>query len=79
MSEQRALLIRKGLIGTCAFVSLILFVSFYLVVSGAVQRGPRQRLASVDPVTHPVTQATAGATAGRSAGDGATLFARVGN
>jgi hypothetical protein len=75
MSEQRALLIRKGLIGTCAFVSLILFVSFYLVVSGAVQRGPRQRLASVDPMT----QATAGATAGRSAGHGAALFARVGN
>ena len=72
MSEQRALLIRKGLIGTCAFVSLILFVSFYMVVSGAVQRGPR--LASGDPAT-PATPATAQ----RSVGHRTALLARVGN
>jgi hypothetical protein len=72
MSEQRVLLLQKSLIGTCAFVALILFASFYLVVSGAVQRGARQRLASVEPATH-------AAAAQRSVGRGAALLARVGN
>ena len=66
------MLLRQGsLIGTCAFVALILFVSFYMVVSGAVQRGPR--LASGDPAT-PAT-----ATAQRSVGHRTALLARVGN
>jgi len=69
MSEQRVLFLQKSLIGTCAFVALILFVSFYMVVSGAVQRGPR--LASGDPATP--------ATAQRSVGHRAALLARVGN
>ena len=75
MSEQRVLLLQKSLIGTCAFVALILFASFYMVVSDAVQRGPRQRMASVDPVT----QQTAPAAAQRSAGRSSALLARVGN
>jgi hypothetical protein len=75
MSEQRVLLLQKSLIGTCAFVALILFASFYMVVSDAVQRGPRQRMASVDPVT----QQAAHAAAQRSAGRGSPLLARVGN
>jgi hypothetical protein len=76
MSAQRMLFLQKSLIGTCAFVALVLFASFYVVVSGAVQRGPRQRLASVDPVA----QATTATTAQRSSvGRGAALLARVGN
>jgi hypothetical protein len=75
MSEQRALVVRKSLIATCAFAALILLASFYMVVSGAVQRGARQRLASVDPVT----QARTAATVQRSVGRGAALLARVGN
>ena len=71
MNERRVLLLQKSLIGTCAFVALILFASFYLVVSGAVQRGARQRLASVEPATHAAAQ--------RSVGRGAALLARVGN
>ena len=74
MSEQRVLLLQQSLIGTCAFVALILFASFYMVVSDAVQRGPRQRTASVDPVTQ-----AAPAAAQRSAGRGSPLLARVGN
>ena len=76
MSERRVLLLQKSLIGTCAFVALILFASFYMVVSDAVQRGPRQRMASVDPVTQ---QAAAPAAALRSAARGSPLLARVGN
>ena len=74
MSEQRVLLVQKSLIGTCAFVALILFASFYMVVSDAVQRGARQRLASADPVTQPATTAVA-----RRTGHGSALLARVGN
>jgi len=75
MSERRVLLLQKSLIGTCAFVALILFASFYMVVSDAAQRGPRQRMASVDPVT----QQAAPAAAQRSAGRGSPLLARVGD
>ena len=71
MNERRVLLLQKSLIGTCAFVALILFVSFYMVVSGAVQRGPR--LAGVGPATQATT------TAQRGVGDRAALLARVGN
>jgi hypothetical protein len=45
MSEQRALYLRKGFIGTCAFAALLLLASFYSIVSGAVERAARQRLA----------------------------------
>ena len=74
MSEQRVLCLQKSLIGTCAFVALILFASFYMVVNDAVQR-PRHRIASVDPAT---PQATAAA-APRTDGHGSALLARVGN
>jgi hypothetical protein len=45
MSEQRALYLRKGLIGACAFAALLLLASFYWTVSGAVERAAKQRLA----------------------------------
>jgi len=47
MSEQRALYLRKGFIGTCAFAALVLLASFYSIVSGAVDRAAKQRLAAV--------------------------------
>ena len=46
MSEQRALVLRKGFIGTCALAALVLLVSFYSIVSGAVDRAARQRSAT---------------------------------
>jgi len=46
MSEQRVLFLRKGFIGTCAFVALVLLASFYSIVSGAVDRAARQRVAA---------------------------------
>jgi hypothetical protein len=75
MSEQRALILQKSLIGTCALVAGVLLASFYMVVSDAVQRAARQRLASVDAVT----QTVAAPTAQRTAARGAALLARVGN
>jgi len=75
MSEQRAQFLEKSLIGTCAFVAVVLLASFYMVVSDAVHRGARQRMASVDAATH----AAAAATLPRSAARGAALLARVGN
>ena len=46
MSEQRALLLRNGLIASCALLALVLLASFYSIVSGAVERAARQRLAA---------------------------------
>ena len=45
MSESRVIFLRKGLVGTCAFVALVLLASFYSIVSGAVDRAARQRSA----------------------------------
>jgi hypothetical protein len=74
MSEQRALFLRKGLIGTCALFAVVLFVSFYMVVDGAVQRGARQRVASVDTATPSASPAVQ-----RSVARDTSLFARIGN
>jgi hypothetical protein len=74
MSEQRVVFLQKSLIGTCALVALVLLFSFYGVVSEAVQRAARQRLASADAVT----QAAAPA-AQRSTPRNNPLLARVGN
>jgi hypothetical protein len=74
MSEQRVLFLQKSLIGTCALVALVLLFSFYGVVSEAVHRAARQRLASADAVP----QATAPA-AQRNAPRKNALLARIGN
>jgi hypothetical protein len=75
MSEQRALLVHKTLIGTCALAALILLVSFYSVVHGAVDRAARQRLAAADaPAPHAATRA-----APAPAANAAALVARIGN
>jgi hypothetical protein len=48
MSESRAVFLRKGLIGSCALVALVLLASFYSIVSGAVDRAARQRSAAAE-------------------------------
>ena len=48
MSESRAMFLRKGLIGACAFVALVLLASFYSIVNGAVDRAARQRSAAAE-------------------------------
>ena len=57
MSQQRALLLRNGLLAGCAFAAIVLLASFYSIVSGAVDRAARQRLAVAD--TSAVTTQTA--------------------
>jgi hypothetical protein len=48
MSQQRVLLLRNGLIATCALAAIVVLASFYSIVSGAVERAARQRLAVAD-------------------------------
>ena len=74
MSEQRALYLRKGFIGTCAFAALVLLASFYSIVSGAVDRAAKQRLAAAQGGA----ATTLGAAAQRQPRANA-LFARVGD
>jgi len=74
MSEQRALYLRKGFIATCAFAALVLLACFYSIVSGAVDRAAKQRLAAA----HGGAATTLGAAAPRQPRANA-LFARVGD
>ena len=74
MSEQRALVLRKGFIGTCALAALVLLASFYSIVSGAVDRAARQRNAAGSGSTATMLGA---ATHPRRAD--ASLLARVGD
>jgi hypothetical protein len=48
MSQRGVLLLRNGLVGGCAFAAIVLLASFYSIVSGAVDRAARHRLAA-DP------------------------------
>jgi len=75
MSEQRALYLRKGFIGTCAFAALVLLASFYSIVSGAVDRAAKQRLAAVQGSA----ATTLGAAAAQRQPRANALFARVGD
>ncbi|HEY2559910.1 MAG TPA: hypothetical protein VGI48_09410 [Caldimonas sp.] len=74
MSEQRALFLQKSAIGLCALAALVLFVSFCVVVNGAVDRGGRHRLAVVDPALQRTSPQMPADTARSNA-----LLARVGN
>jgi hypothetical protein len=74
MSEQRALLLRKSLIGSCSLLALVLFASFYSIVSDAVERAARQRFTPGGARTAPAV-----APAQRTGARGAALLARVGN
>jgi len=74
MSEQRALVLRKGFIATCALAALVLLASFYSIVSGAVDRAARHRIAA--------RQGTASTTIGSASHQqphATALLARVGN
>jgi hypothetical protein len=75
MSEQRVLFLRKGFIGTCAFVALVLLASFYSIVSGAVDRAARQRVAAAGGVG----SAAALSAVTRRPQRANTLFASVGH
>ena len=75
MSEQRVMFLRKGFIGTAAFAALLLLASFYSIVSGAVERAARQRLAA----TGAVRSAAALEAAPRQPQRTNALFARIGN
>ena len=48
MSQQRALLLRHGMVAGCSFAAIVLLAIFYSTVSGAVDRAARQRLAAAD-------------------------------
>lgn len=74
MSEPRVLFLQKRLIGTCALVALILLVSFYSVVRGAVDRADRQRLVGAEAVTRITAPTNRQATP-----RGNALLASVGN
>ena len=55
MSEHRVLVLRNGLVVSCAFAALVLLMSFYSIVSGAVDRAARHRLAVADAGTPAAT------------------------
>lgn len=48
MSQERVLLLRKGFVGSCALAALLLLVSFYSIVNGAVDRAARQRFTTAN-------------------------------
>ena len=75
MSEQRVLFLRKGFIGPCAFAALVLLASFYSIVSGAVERAAKQRLAA----SGEAASARAYSPLSRQPQRANTLFARVGD
>jgi hypothetical protein len=74
MSEQRVLVLRKGFIGMCAFAALVLLVTFYSTVSGAVERAARQRLATAEAGPSATSRAMP-----RQQARGTALLARVGD
>ncbi len=74
MSEQRVVFLRNGFIGTCAFAALVLLAGFYSIVSAAVDRAAKQRVAAVEG-----TSVAAIAALSRQQPRRAALFARIGN
>lgn len=76
MSEHRVLFLRNGLIAGCAFAALVLLASFYSIVSGAVDRASRHRLAVAEGSA---LAATPSPTLGTSASHRVTLVSRVDN
>ena len=72
MREERAVFVRKGLIGTCALLALVLLVSFYSIVNGAVDRAAQRRLAASG-------NGTPAGTVQRNGTRDPALLARVGN
>lgn len=74
MSEHRIWILRRGLIGTCAFVALVLLAAFYSTVSGAVDRAARHRLIAADSAPQGASVAVR-----RPAARNPALLARVDN
>jgi hypothetical protein len=75
MSEQRALVLRKGFVATCALAALVLLASFYSIVDGAVERAARQRIAA----RQGSVQTTVGSAPRLQPQHANALFARVGD
>jgi hypothetical protein len=76
MSEHRVLFLRNGLVAGCAFAALVLLASFYSIVSGAVDRASRHRLAVADGSAVAATPAPA---LGTPPSHHVTLVSRVDN
>lgn len=74
MSEQSAVVLRKGFIGTCALMALVLLATFYSTVSGAVERAAKQRIAARQG-----SAPTAVGSASHQQPRANTLFARIGD
>jgi hypothetical protein len=51
MSQRQVLFLRNGLVAGCAFAAIVLLASFYSIVSGAVDRAARHRLAIAESGT----------------------------
>ena len=75
MSEQRALVLRKGFVATCALAALVLLASFYSIVDGAVERAARQRIAA----RQDSVRTTVGSAPRHQPQHASALFARVGD
>jgi hypothetical protein len=75
MSERRILFLRNGLVAGCAFAALLMLASFYSIVSGAVDRAARHRLAGVDVGSLAAPPAALAATSSRRV----TLVSRADN
>lgn len=71
MSEECAVFLHKGLIGSCALLALVLLASFYTIVSGAVDRAAQRRLAASGQAPPVAVQ--------RTGERDPALLARVGN
>lgn len=68
------LVLRNGLVASCAFAALVMLAMFYSTVSGAVERAARHRLATAAAGT-----STATAPAPPAGSRRAALFARSDN
>ena len=75
MSEQRALVLRKGFVAACSLAALVLLASFYSIVDGAVERAARQRIAA----RQGSVPMTVGSAPRRQPQHANALFARVGD
>jgi hypothetical protein len=79
MSQQRVLLLRNGLIAACALAAIVVLASFYSIVSGAVERAARQRLAVVDTAAVTKTVLVSQTVPGSRTPRRVALLARNGN
>jgi hypothetical protein len=51
VSEHRVLVLRNGIVATCAFAALVVLAIFYSTVSAAVERAARHRVGAAGTPT----------------------------